>query len=152
MMSYEKLDVYQIAMQFLALAIKLVSQFPPGHSDLADQLKRAAMSISQNIGEGAGKRTPADCRKYFDTARGSAMECGVHLDICATLGLASSEMISTGKELLTREVAMLTRLSQRQGLSRRPSLRERQGLCKRLSPRPLPTLMLIDKVDAQDQS
>lgn len=74
MMSYEKLDVYKIAMEFLALAIKIVSQLPSGHADLSDQLKRAAMSIPQNIGEGAGKRTPADCRKYFDTARGSAME------------------------------------------------------------------------------
>lgn len=127
MMSYEKLDVYQVAMQFLAMAIKIASQMPPGNSDLADQIKRASMSISQNIGEGAGKRTPADCRKYFDIARGSAMECGVHLDICSTLGLAQPELIKSGKELLTRAVAMLTRLSQRQGQSRRLSPRQSQS-------------------------
>ena len=120
-MSYEKLEVYQVAMQFLALALKIVQQLPAGYSDLADQLKRAAMSSPQNIGEGAGKRTPADCRKYFDNARGSAMECGVHLDICAAGKLVDLGVIEGGKALLEREVAMLTRLSQSQGRSRRRS-------------------------------
>jgi hypothetical protein len=43
------------------------------------------------------------------------MECGVHLDICAAGSLADPAMIRLGKELLEREVAMLTRLSQSQG-------------------------------------
>jgi four helix bundle protein len=103
----------------LTLALQIVKQLPAGYSDLADQLKRAAMSSPQNIGEGAGKRTPADCRKYFDNARGSAMECGVHLDVCAACSLVDLSMIERGKALLEREVAMLTRLSQSQGRSRR---------------------------------
>ena len=119
MMSYEKLEVYQVAMQFLTLALQIVQQLPGGYSDLADQLKRAAMSAPQNIGEGAGKRTPIDCRKYFDNARGSAMECGVHLDVCSACNLVDSTTIQQGKTLLEREVAMLTRLSQSQGRSRR---------------------------------
>ena len=119
MMSYEKLEVYQVAMQFLALTLEIVQQFPVGYGDLADQLKRAAMSAPQNIGEGAGKRTPADCRRYFDNARGSAMECGVHLDVCAACKLVDPTTIQRGKTMLEREVAMLTRLSQSQGRSRR---------------------------------
>ena len=127
MMSYEKLDVYKLAMEFLALALKIAQQLPLGYSDLGDQLKRAAMSAPQNIGEGAGKRTAADCRKYFDNARGSAMECGVHLDICAAGSLADSAMIRLGKELLEREVAMLTRLSQSQGKKVAAGVHSRQG-------------------------
>ena len=102
-------------MEFLAVALEIIRQLPPGNCDLADQLKRAAMSAPQNIGEGAGKRTPADCRKYFDNARGSAMECGAHLDVCAVGKLADPAIIERGKALLEREVAMLTRLSQAQG-------------------------------------
>ena len=75
MMSYERLDVYQCSIQFLAMATEITSELPRGSKDLSDQLKRAAMSIPLNIGEGAGKRTKPDCRKYFDNARGSAMEC-----------------------------------------------------------------------------
>lgn len=119
MLSYEKLEVYQVAMEFLRLALQITQQLPAGYSDLSDQLKRAAMSVPQNIGEGAGKRTPADCRRYFDSARGSAMECGVHLDICAACNLIEPNMISRGKELVHRAVAMLTKLSQHHGNRRR---------------------------------
>lgn len=115
MMSYEKLEVYQLSIQFLTLAVQIVQLIPPEYSDLADQLRRAAMGPPRNIGEGAGKRTPADCRKYFDIARGSAMECGVHLDVCAALRIVAPDMLEHGKAMLEREVAMLTRLSQSQG-------------------------------------
>ena len=120
MMSYERLEIYQVAMEFFKLAIEIIKQLPAGHADLADQLRRAAQSCMQNIGEGAGKRTPADCRKYFDNARGSAMECGVHLDICAVGNLAEPSLIEKGKSLLEREAAMLTRLGQSQGQRGRP--------------------------------
>ena len=113
------MQAIQLAMQFLKLAMQILQQLPVGYSDLADQLKRAAMSTPQNIGEGAGKRTPADCRKYFDNARGSAMECGVHLDVCASLGIVEQDLITQGKAMLEREVAMLTRLSQSQGRQKR---------------------------------
>ena len=121
MMSYEKLDVYQVAMEFLKVAMEIIKQLPSGNSDLADQLLRAARSSPQNIGEGAGKRTPADCRKYFDNARGSAMECGVHVDICVASNLANPALLQRGKELLEREVSMLTRLGQSQGRSKTKS-------------------------------
>ena len=71
MMSYEKLDVYQCSIQFLSMVIRQIDEMPRGHASIADQIKRAAMSIPLNIGEGAGKRTKADCRKYFDIARGA---------------------------------------------------------------------------------
>ena len=54
MMSYEKLDVYQCSIQFLAKAIRLIDEFPRGgHSAVTDQFKRAAMSIPLNASEGA---------------------------------------------------------------------------------------------------
>ena len=127
MMSYEKLDVYKVAMEFLKVALEIIKQLPAGNSDLADQLRRAAQSSPQNIGEGAGKRTPADSRKYFDNARGSAMECGVHLDICAISNLADTALIKLGKQLLEREVSMLTRLGQSQGRSQNIKNNEREG-------------------------
>ena len=72
MMSYEKLDVYQCSIQFLSMVIRQIDEMPRGHASIADQIKRAAMSIPLNIGERAGKRTKADCRKYFDIVQGGA--------------------------------------------------------------------------------
>ena len=112
MMSYEKLDVYQTSIEVLGIAAQVIDRLPRGFSTLGDQLRRASMSMPLNIAEGAGKRTKADCRKYFDNARGSAMECGAVFDVCLSLDLAPRELLLRGKQLLERIVSMLTRLSQ----------------------------------------
>ncbi|CAN5813276.1 hypothetical protein BH11MYX2_BH11MYX2_24680 [soil metagenome] len=46
---HERLDVYQVAIQFLALADTLAGNLPRGRSYLADQLRRASSSVSFNI-------------------------------------------------------------------------------------------------------
>jgi four helix bundle protein len=111
MLSYEKLDVYQCAIKFLTLANELCNSLPKGQANLVDQIRRASISIPLSIGEGAGKRTKPDCRKYFDIARGSAMECAAAVDVCRTLGLVKSEQADEAKGLLHRIVAMLTKLA-----------------------------------------
>ncbi len=110
MLSYQKLDVYQCAIEFLALVAVIVSRLPRGYSFLADELKRAAMSIPQNIAEGVGKPTEADRSRYFGIARGSAMECGAILDACAVLGLAGVDTLKKGADLLERIVSMLSKM------------------------------------------
>lgn len=111
MMSFEKLDVYQCSIEFLSIVVIVTNNFPRGHSSLNDQIKRAGMSIPLNIAEGAGKRTKPDCQKYFDIARGSAMECGAAMDVCKTLGLIENKQHEGAKTLLHRIVSMLTKLA-----------------------------------------
>ncbi len=110
MLSYQKLDVYRCAIEFLALVAVIVSKLPRGYAFLADELKRAAMSIPQNIAEGVGKPTEADRSRYFGIARGSAMECGAILDACAVLRLAGADTLKKGGDLLERIVSMLSRM------------------------------------------
>ena len=74
MMSFEKLDVYQVAIDFLGRATQINQSSPKGNADLHDQLKRAAISIPLNIAEAAGKTSPPDIRRFFAIARGSAMD------------------------------------------------------------------------------
>ena len=57
---HEKLDVYQLAIEFVAKANDIIERLPRGRGYLADQLQRAALSIVLNIAEGAGKFSPAD--------------------------------------------------------------------------------------------
>lgn len=110
MMSYEKLDVYRCSIELLGRIMKFLDTLPRGHATLHDQLKRASISIPLNIGEGAGKRTKRDCGRYFDNARGSAMECGAALDVCFTLDLISANDHEANKVLLRRIVSMLTKM------------------------------------------
>jgi len=110
MLSFQKLDVYQRAIEFLVLARRIRNQMPKGHADLADQLRRSAQSVPQNIAEGAGRATRADKAKHYTIARGSAMESAAHLDVMKVEELIDGEHHARGTELLERVVAMLTKL------------------------------------------
>jgi len=57
---FEKLEVYQKAVDFADLILPLTEQFPRGYGFLADQLNRASLSISTNLAECNGRFTKAD--------------------------------------------------------------------------------------------
>jgi four helix bundle protein len=110
MLHFQKLDVYRRSIEFLAFAHRVRAQLPKGHAELADQLRRAAQSIPQNIAEGCGRASRADKAKHYTIARGSAMESAAHLDVLNVDGLVDATVYERGLELLERIVAMLTRL------------------------------------------
>ena len=107
---FEKLDVYQAAIEFIRLAGQVIVDLPPGYHPYADQLRRAALSIAVNIAEGVGRTSAGDRRRYYGIARGSAMECAAILDACKAVGAASDCSASEGRALLLRVVAMLTKM------------------------------------------
>jgi len=110
MLSYQKLDVYQCSIQFIACAAVILSKLPRGSSYLCDELRRASMSIALNIAEGVGKPTEADRSRYWGIARGSAMECGAILDVCDTLKLTHPDHLEKCRHLLERIVSMLSKM------------------------------------------
>jgi four helix bundle protein len=110
MLHFQKLDVYQRSIEFLALTRRLRAALPRGHSDLSDQLRRSAQSVPQNLAEGCGRATRADKARYYTIARGSAMESAAHLDVMLVEGLIDGVEHERGIELLERIVSMITRL------------------------------------------
>ena len=109
-LSYERLDVYRLAIEFVALMAPLLEILPRGNAALADQLKRASLSVPLNVAEAAGKVSVPDRSRSYAMARGSAMECGAILDVCRALGILDEGSTRQGKVLLVRIVAMLTRM------------------------------------------
>ena len=105
MFPFRTLDVYRCSIAFLPLAYAMAKQLD---SEMANQLRRAALSISLNIAEGTG-RFDRDQRKFLITARGSALECAAVLDAMNVLDLADPR-IGEGDALLVRIVSMLTKM------------------------------------------
>ena len=112
--AHEKLDVYNLALDFLALAEDLIEHLPRGRGHLADQLSRASTSIVLNLAEGAGKFSKPDKRRYYLSAAGSTTECAAILDVCLRLKLILPDMHSVGKAMLERIAAMLVKLAKAQ--------------------------------------
>ena len=110
MLDHERLDVYQAAVQFLALTHGVLQRSPRGNAKIADQLGRASLSISVNIGEGTGKRSKNDRARFYEYSRGSAMECGALFDALRVMELVDEESHAKAKELLVRIVSMLSKM------------------------------------------
>ena len=110
MLSFQKLDVYRLAVEFLALTAEICADVPRGNAPLLDQLRRAATSIPLNIAEAAGRTGKADAAKTYAIARGSAMESAAVLDALLVLKLVGADVHQRGIDLLERVVAMLTKL------------------------------------------
>jgi len=111
MISYEKLEVYQLSLDFVEESLRILAELPKGYSELRSQLKRAAFSVSLNIAEGAGKSAKADKKRFYEIARGSAMESAAICDILFRASLIENTVHQSLKELLHRVISMLSRLS-----------------------------------------
>jgi four helix bundle protein len=76
---FQKLIVYQKAVDFADVICDHTQQFERGYGFLADQLNRSA--LSNNVAEGNGRFTKADRRHFFGIARGSDQECVPMLEL-----------------------------------------------------------------------
>lgn len=110
MLDHERLEVYQLGIEFVASANDFIERLPRGRGYLADQLQRAALSIVLNTAEGAGKFSPQDKSQFYTRARGSATESAAVLDVCFKLKLIGEAEWSANKVVIKRVVEMLTKL------------------------------------------
>ncbi len=110
MLSFQRLDVHQRAIEVLALVYDFVDVLPRGHADRADQLTKAAESVVRDIAEGAGRWHEADSANRYKIARGEAMEYAVSLDVVKLRKLITEERYQPGARLLEGVVAMLTKV------------------------------------------
>ena len=108
---HEKLEVYREAIGFIAWHSSLLDG-TVRVGDVKDQLDRASTSIPLNIAEGNGKFTVPDRCRFFDTARGYALECAACLDVMVAKNLATVDVANAGKEILHGIVCMLIGLIQ----------------------------------------
>jgi four helix bundle protein len=103
---HEKLIAYQRSIQFVAWSSQLLEKLPAKLA-VCDQLDRASTSVPLNIAEGNAKHTAPDRCRYFDTARGSALECAACLDVLVAKRKCTAEEVQAGKEMLLEVVALL---------------------------------------------
>jgi four helix bundle protein len=106
---HEKLDVYQEAIAFCGWVREFLAAIS-SKAAAKDQLDRASTSIPLNIAEGNGKFSARDRARFFEMARGSALECAACLDVLLVRKLASEEQVVLPKQTLVRIVQMLVGL------------------------------------------
>jgi four helix bundle protein len=110
---HERLDVYRLSIDYVAFSYQIARSLKGVNRQARDQWLRAAQSIPLNIAEGNGKQSLKDKNRFFEIARGSALECASIHDVLRVCDAITDDANQLGKSKLKRIVSMLTRLIQR---------------------------------------
>ena len=110
---HERLDVYRLSIAYVAFSYQIAKSLSGSNRQARDQWLRAAQSIPLNIAEGNGKQSLKDKNRFFEIARGSALECAAIHDVLRVCDAIDDDSNCRGKTDLKRIVSMLTRLIQR---------------------------------------
>ena len=75
MFNFEKLDVWQKAIEFADFIYSETQRFPNEERfGLTNQMRRAAVSISSNIAEGSSRMSQIDFARFIEIGTGSVFE------------------------------------------------------------------------------
>ena len=89
--NFEKLDVYKKSLDFVDFVYDVTTQFPREERFvLVDQFRRAAVSISLNIAEGADSSS-LQFKRYLRISKGSIRECIAIITLCKMRNYINTE-------------------------------------------------------------
>jgi four helix bundle protein len=111
MFNFEKLDVWQKAIDFADLVYSSTPDFPIEESfGLTNQMRRAAVSISSNIAEDSSRMSQVDFSRFVEIGAGSLFELVSQSFVARRQALpteATSSLIYRDAEELSRMLSGL---------------------------------------------
>jgi four helix bundle protein len=107
--SFQELIVWQKSYKLVLEVYRLTAEFPKSEIyGLAQQMRRAAVSIPSNIAEGYCRKHRAEYNQFLSIAYGSLSELETQYMLCIDLGYAKSNAVTAG--LLKEVGSMLYRM------------------------------------------
>ncbi len=108
---HKKLDVWTSALDFAQQIYKITEQFPGREQfGIANQIRRATVSIPSNIAEGAARQTKKEFIQFLYIAKGSLSEVDTQMEIAKGLQYLSQSNWATLNGKLERIDRMLSGL------------------------------------------
>lgn len=90
--SFTDLTTWQEGHKLVIMIYEVTKSFPQKETySLIDQMRRSATSVTSNIAEGFGRRTPKDRIKFYYQAHGSLIELKNQLLISKDVGYLEKE-------------------------------------------------------------
>ena len=90
--NYRDLVVWQNSIKIAKAVYRLTEKFPKNETyALADQIRRAAVSVPSNIAEGQARKSPGDFRRFLYIALGSLAEVDTQLVLAQEFGYLTIE-------------------------------------------------------------
>jgi four helix bundle protein len=91
-LNFHKLEIYELAHQFVVYTYQLCSSFPQDESNnLTSQIKRAVVSLPLNIAEATGCMSFRTCLNFLTFSYRSCMELEAAFRLCRDLNYLPQE-------------------------------------------------------------
>ncbi len=91
--TFEDLLAWKCAHEFVLVTYKVTELFPKSEMyGLANQFRRAAVSIAANIAEGYKKKGKADKLRFFNISQGSLEECRYYIILSKDLNYCKTDI------------------------------------------------------------
>ncbi len=111
MFGFEKLEVWQRAIEFADLVYSETRGFPVDERfGLTNQMRRAAVSISSNLAEGSSRNSKKDFARFVEIAAGSIYEVVSQSHIGRNQGFLSQEQFENLYQAAEEQSRMLSGL------------------------------------------
>jgi four helix bundle protein len=106
-LSHKKLIAWQKAIQLLPLIYQVCKKLPKEEIyNITSQMKRAGLSVSNNIAEGASRKTKPDKKRFFEISRSSVVE----IDNCITASLVLNYLTNEDVQALNAAIVELFKI------------------------------------------
>jgi four helix bundle protein len=110
--AYQDLSVWKKGIELCVRVYELCADFPKSELyGIADQMKRASVSIPSNIAEGQARQHSKEFLRFLSIANGSLAELDTQLIVAERLGFLSCDNSSDLEHRITEVRKMLYALS-----------------------------------------
>lgn len=111
MFKFEKLMVWQKAVEFADFTYSITKSFPAEERfGLTNQMRRAAVSVSSNIAEGSSRSSNADFARFIEIATGPLFETVSQAFVSRRQGLLAEEAFQKLYDVAEEQGRMLSGL------------------------------------------
>ncbi|OGU30438.1 MAG: hypothetical protein A2057_04680 [Ignavibacteria bacterium GWA2_35_9] len=110
-LGHKNLNVWKLSLNLISEIYRLTKAYPKEELyGLTSQMRRAVVSVSSNIAEGASRRSYFERKRFYEISRSSLIELDTQLEISLKLNYISDGFINELSNLINHIFAMLTKL------------------------------------------
>ena len=110
-LNHKKLRAWQLAILLYKEILLLVRKLPKEEQfNLISQIRRAALSISNNIAEGAARKSTAEWKRFYEIARSSDVEVDNCFEVIISANYLPKDDLVVAEDLVEQIFKLLSKM------------------------------------------
>jgi len=110
-LKHTKLEVFKFSQELVLECYRLTKLLPDSEKfNLISQVRRAGLSVHLNVAEGCSRKSVTDRKRFYEIARGSAIEIDTAIGIAFKLSYLKMEQLTNLENLIVTNYKILSGL------------------------------------------